>query len=1611
MFHKEIFFLFSFLLTLIHSYTDDEAHRIDCVPEALALGDSSQTRKYCTERGCKWKPSDDHRVPWCYYGEDETDVQDQYVLNNKQDDEVDYVLSNTMHKWPRPVEKVNVKFTYYKDILRAKFTDKKQERYEVPIELFPHEQPSTNGQSYTVETSKTGGNHFLLKVARSTSGDVIFDSSSSGLIYTDQFIQFGTKLPKNGFVYGLGENNHEQLVRDINFRKWGVFGLDQGPGWEANRNLYGAHPFFMVIEETGNAYGVFILNSNAFDYELVPAPALTFRFVGGIIDLFIFTGPKPEDVIKQYQQVIGRPTLIPYWSLGFQLCRWGYNTLENMERIVNETLDSGIPYDVQYVDIDHMDTRKDFTIDPINWRGLNDFVKRIHNLGMRFISILDPALVAEEPNYLPFQRGLAKDVYMKWPKGTTPNGIPIEEQTGIMLGAVWPEKRVAFPNFFKNETKEWWIDELQRWHRELEWDGVWIDMNEPANFGTNEQKPWNWPDNKADWSLKCFKNDLDDPPYVPMAAHAFRNRLSYKTLCMNGQLPASNGKVYTHYDIHNIYGWSESIPTIIGAQQATKTRSIVITRSNFPSTGRYAGHWSGDNTASWKMLRESIISMIEMNLFGIPYTGSDICGFVGTSDEELCLRWHQVGAFYPMSRNHNGKDVEDQHPTAYSQNLVSATKEALNKRYKMLPYYYTLFHQANKYGGTVIRSLAHEFPQEITVRETFDQFMIGSAIMISPSLYPGQTEVAAKFPGTEKWYNFETGQSYATGTHLLPSPLNHINIHMQGGNIIMMQKEKRNTVESRKTPFTILIALNKQNEAFGDFFWDDGISIKTYPIEAKLLFTDSFQYIINKKISIDTIISNSLEKIVIYGYEKYDPKKKFYFTIPDKSSVQLTTDYDSYNQVLTIKMPLSNSGYLNADFHVHAGEFKSKSYIDCLPNQKVPEESLKSLCLSYNCKYRDIGNDFGNNVPRCSISKNTLHYTVAEFHKDNDYFHLSETVFHKNGGIQWEDSGTNFVQEISMSIVTTDYGTFITFSDTHHLNRPKTADFLQIQRPTPDNIDNDLLDVDISSVVGEDFRLKINRRNGITLLDTTSYDSPLAFEDKYLHIAWQLATTNCEGITDNEDMSKLFKETLVTTFFIRENKQDSIPYYICKEPSGDVHGVLFLNGALQEFWSEPPKNFVYKTIGGLMEFIIFPGPSLKDVTNQFNSLFDRKSKVNDHEFQSLQQINSQTEIKPIGIKASQVSIGLQPYLMKNSDFVNLELASLLTTNDLGIKTYYIDYFHIEQNTDYFTGQKNDTKIFVKNYPYIHKNAKQCSQLLHLNIPSYPIHLCSEMRQSQCELSAHTFCMDTIHQAHNEAYYHYNLHNLYPYEQTRKWNRNGFKNIYSESVTPGISFYSGVIIQNNVLHYLRRYSYIGITSFSLNLDKVIWQSLTKYLPLFTHFVPNSNTRRSDFEKFDKYSGHRRAMEVVASQMKLSIFASVQMIKEYDTEKNNNHKCVSWGKCVIVCDTNDDGKLYLSQNERLMDIKTKKMIQSNNVVNIYQNNDDLQYFLTSGSIFVEQNNFNLNVYAVLDEKQFANGHFYLEGKLYDIEYENGQFEWYHFSNYLLPSSSYTISYQKF
>ncbi len=116
-------------------------------------------------------------------------------------------------------------------------------------------------------------------------------------------------------------------------------------------------------------------------------------------------------------------------------------------------------------DIDHYDERKDFTIDPINWKQLPEYFQYLKSIGMRRIWILDPALIVNNTDYWPFETGKANNVFITWPKENPDFAVT---NSSIMVGYCWPAGKVAYPDFFKSSTKKWWIESIERHYPDLE---------------------------------------------------------------------------------------------------------------------------------------------------------------------------------------------------------------------------------------------------------------------------------------------------------------------------------------------------------------------------------------------------------------------------------------------------------------------------------------------------------------------------------------------------------------------------------------------------------------------------------------------------------------------------------------------------------------------------------------------------------------------------------------------------------------------------------------------------------------------------------------------------------------------------------------------------------------------------------------------------------------------------------------------------------------------------------------------------------------------------------------------------------------------------------------
>ncbi|XP_050163983.1 sucrase-isomaltase, intestinal [Myiozetetes cayanensis] len=1141
--------------------------RIDCIPDQLA------TKRTCSLRGCCWSPQADTNVPWCFF----SPKHGYKVQGSKKSTKAGFEA--TLKRLPSPtlfgndINTVLLTGEYQTpNRFHFKITDPKTQRFEVPHE---HVKPFTGSAASNLKYEVTlKQNPFGLVVTRASNGKVLFDTTIGPLVYADQFLQLSIKLPSSN-IYGVGEHVHKQYRHDVNWKTWPMFSRDIGPSGEMH-NLYGVQTFFLCLEDTtGASFGVFLMNSNAMEFVVQPAPAVTYRTIGGILDFYIFLGDTPEQVVQEYLQFVGLPMFPSYWSLGFQLSRWNYGSLEEVMNVVERNRAIGLPYDVQFTDIDYMEEKKDFTYDTEKFRDLPQFAEHMHSYGQKYIIILDPAISTQNlvngSAYGSYVRGTEKKVWVNESDGVT-----------ALVGEVWPGETV-FPDFTNPDCTSWWVEECKLFYDTVPYDGIWIDMNEVSNFIAGSRSG-------------CEQNDLNYPPYTPRILE----RLMFsKTLCMDAVQ-----KWGKHYDVHSLYGYSMGISTQKAIERVFPgKRSFILSRSTFVGSGKQAGHWLGDNAATWDHLRWAIPGMLEFNLFGFPYIGADICGFFDNTTEELCRRWMQVGAFYPFSRNHNAEGFVSQDPAVFGADsvLVSSSKHYLNIRYTLLPYLYTLFYKAHTRGDTVVRPLLHEFYSDEATWDISSQFLWGPGLLISPALDPGVNFTRIYVPDAP-WYGFETGEPVVLRKmwYNLSTPADKIGVHLRGGYIFPTQNPGNTTVASRKNPMGLIIALNNDNSAVGDLFWDDGESTGTIENKNYLFyeFTCSDNSLLMNATFSNYSDPNNLkfEEIKIYGVTREITA----VTVYQNDVVQddpLNITYDSVNQAALItglQLELGKSYTLRWQQNLSVNE-----RFDCYPDI----DPTKEKCEERGCTWEETSNP---DVPPC-------YYTSANpYYLENLQYSSTGVVADltlDSARIRANEAATTPISALRLE-VKYHLDNMLQFKIYDHQN-PRYEVPVPLNLPSsPTNSSQSRL-YEISLQI-QPFGIQIRRRSTGTVI-WNSVLPTFTFSDMFIQISTLLASQYIYGFGEAEKVTYRHDVNWHTWgMFTRDqppryklNSYGFHPFYMALEEDGNAHGVLLLNSNAMDVTLQPTPALTYRTTGGILDFYVFLGPTPELVVQQYTALIGR----------------------------------------------------------------------------------------------------------------------------------------------------------------------------------------------------------------------------------------------------------------------------------------------------------------------------------------------------------------------------------------------------------------------
>jgi alpha-glucosidase len=369
--------------------------------------------------------------------------------------------------------------------------------------------------------------------------------------------------------------------------------------------------------------------------------------------------------------------------------------------------------------------------------------------------MIDPG-VKFETGYPTYDTGEKADVFVK-------------DKTGADFhGSVWPGPCV-FPDFTRPETRTWWAGNYQPF-LEQGVDGVWNDMNEPSVF--------------------------DSPTHTMPEDTEHRG---------GGDLPAGPHLLY-----HNAYGMLMVRATREGLlQKRPDSRPFVLSRANFLGGQRYAATWTGDNVSTWDYLKASIPMSLTLGLSGQPFSGPDLGGFSGSPTPEVWGNWIAMGTFFPFCRGHAERGTPSKEPWAFGPDVEKAARIALGRRYRLLPYLYTLFQHASTTGEPIMRPLFFADPKDPALRAEQNAFLVGDNLLVVPK-WSGQVTLPKG-----SW----------TSISLVDDDMNNpyqADLKIRGGGIVPTGKIVQNTGENYLDPLTLYIALDDNGQAKGDLYEDAG---------------------------------------------------------------------------------------------------------------------------------------------------------------------------------------------------------------------------------------------------------------------------------------------------------------------------------------------------------------------------------------------------------------------------------------------------------------------------------------------------------------------------------------------------------------------------------------------------------------------------------------------------------------------------------------------------------------------------------------------------------------------------------------------------------------------
>jgi alpha-glucosidase len=607
-------------------------------------------------------------------------------------------------------------------------------------------------------------------------GKTLNEDDSLGVAWIGEQVTSYKKLQHEERFIGLGEKTGPLNRKGSAYLNWNTDAYAYNKGTDP---LYSSMPFYIGIHND-SVYGIYLDNTHKsfFNFGASNHRFSSFSADAGEMNYYFFAGNSVSEIITYYTQLTGRMELPPLWSIGYQQCRYSYYPDNEVYLLAQTFRTKDIPADAIVFDIHYMEKYKIFTWDQKHFTDPKKLIQTLKDQGFHTIVMCDPGIKVE-PGYEPYEDGVKKDVFIKYPDGE------------IYQGQVWPGW-CHFPDFTNPKVRSWWESKFKDYVA-LGIEGFWNDMNEIATWGNA------LPDN--------IEFDFE----------------GNKTTARRGR---------------NVYGFQMARSTYEGTKNLLNgKRPFNLTRSGFSGVQRYSAVWTGDNVAYDEHMLLGVRMVNSMGLTGVAFAGYDAGGFVGESNTKLYARWMSIAAFSPFFRGHSMINTRDSEPWTYGEEVEQICRNYIKFRYQLLPYIYSLFYDAAKTGMPVQRSLAIYQTYDARVYEYHNQFLLGPSILVAPA--ESNKELLKVFLPSGDWYDLYSGKLFQGNTEMIVEcPIHKLPVFIKAGSVLPMQHAASHT-GVKQEEFILHIYHGNESSDFL-YYTDDG---STFQYQQGACITRTIKYL------------------------------------------------------------------------------------------------------------------------------------------------------------------------------------------------------------------------------------------------------------------------------------------------------------------------------------------------------------------------------------------------------------------------------------------------------------------------------------------------------------------------------------------------------------------------------------------------------------------------------------------------------------------------------------------------------------------------------------------------------------------------------------------------